>query len=743
MSAVKGPTTGRFATSRLSSVSFGFGDDEVGGYNELRDAKVEKRVMMRFLHVEDDAGKELPLKVQSIDLMKDKSGENRMKHRTHLYQNDNFIIRRGQTFQMWITLSRPFDAHTDMLYLHLKTGPVPSVGKGTYVIVPLVENLKGNCWEAAVVEKDDKRIKLSVNSPATAIIGRYQFIVETTSPNGPSFSTYDHTNDIYMLFNPWSKDDTVYLDDEEERQEYVLNDVGRIYYGNEYQIGARTWNYGQFDSGILTACLYILEKSRTPNYGWGNPVNVVRIISAMVNSPNDSGVLAGNWSGNYTGGKSPTAWNGSIEILKQYYASKGSPVKYGQCWVFGGVTTTVMRCLGIPTRTVTNFRSAHDTDVSLTTDVYVDENMEPLNNLNHDSIWNFHVWNDCWMARPDLPDGNGGWQAVDSTPQEESNGIYCCGPAPLTAIRSGQVYLKYDCPFVFAEVNSDKIYWQRNANGTYRKIYSENSVVGCNISTKAVGSDERNDITHMYKHPEGSEQERMAVETACRFGSKAHAYASPTAEDISVKVVLEGEGPKIGSDAVLCIKLYNSSSEKRNVSLYIQVAAMYYTGVHKATIHKDHIDVDLKPKKETIIQLTLPYDLYKDQLVDQAALMLTLSGRVKETQQVLATQFSFRLRTPDIIIKPTRRAVVGRKMEVEISFTNPLPDVLKDVVFNVEGIGLQSAHKKIYREIGSHATITFTEEFTPTLAGTKKLVATLDCSQLTQVHGVGDIIVEA
>ena len=47
----------------------------------------------------------------------------------------------------------------------------------------------------------------------------------------------------------------------------------------------------------------------------------------------------------------------------------------------------------------------------------------------------------------------------------------------------------------------------------------------------------------------------------------------------------------------------------------------------------------------------LPYNNYKDQLVDQAALMLTLSGRVAETQQVLATQTSFRLRTPDLEIK--------------------------------------------------------------------------------------------
>lgn len=53
------------------------------------------------------------------------------------------------------------------------------------------------------------------------------------------------------------------------------------------------------------------------------------------------------------------------------------------------------------------------------------------------------------------------------------------------------------------QVNSDKIYWQRKTDGTFSQIYSEKKTVGHSISTKAVGSDERSDITHLYKHPEG------------------------------------------------------------------------------------------------------------------------------------------------------------------------------------------------------------------------------------------------
>ena len=183
----------------------------------------------------------------------------------------------------------------------------------------------------------------------------------------------------------------------------------------------------------------------------------------MVNSNDDDGVLTGRWDGNYADGMSPVTWNSSIKIMAKYIMQDYSPVKYGQCWVFSAVVVSLMRCLGIPCRSVTNYSSAHDTDNTMTIDNYFTEDNKELK--CGDSIWNFHVWNEVWLQRPDLPEGYDGWQAIDATPQEETEERMQCGPAPVKAIKNGETFINYDTPFVFAEVNADSCYWLVDKEG--------------------------------------------------------------------------------------------------------------------------------------------------------------------------------------------------------------------------------------------------------------------------------------
>ncbi|NXR16112.1 TGM3L glutamyltransferase, partial [Semnornis frantzii] len=162
----------------------------------------------------------------------------------------------------------------------------------------------------------------------------------------------------------------------------------------------------------------------------------------------------------------------------------------------------VLRALGIPTRVITNFNSAHDRNINLSIDKYIDASGKTLD-LTEDSVWNFHVWNECWFTRRDLGSFYDGWQVLDATPQERSKGsIYQCGPASTRAIKEGDVNLDYDSSFVFAAVNADYVTWIHHSKKRKERIYSDTKRIGKFISTKAVGTNSRVDVTASYKYPE-------------------------------------------------------------------------------------------------------------------------------------------------------------------------------------------------------------------------------------------------
>ncbi|CAK6984838.1 coagulation factor XIII A chain-like, partial [Scomber scombrus] len=195
-----------------------------------------------------------------------------------------------------------------------------------------------NSWAGSIVSTQGSTLTLSITPSPKSIVGKFRTYVAIDA------GTMQHTprntsTDMYVLFNAWCQDDTVFFPEDAGRSEYVLADYGIIYQGAVGAISGRGWMYGQYERGVLDACISILDASHMPISDRGNVIKMVRMGSAMLNAQDDSGVLVGNWSDDYSLGTDPTMWTGSVKILLQYASTKVS-VPFGQCWVFAGCFNT-------------------------------------------------------------------------------------------------------------------------------------------------------------------------------------------------------------------------------------------------------------------------------------------------------------------------------------------------------------------------------------------------------------------
>lgn len=484
---------------------------------------------------------EPPNQVVRVDL---RQKDNVDRHHTTQYKintadpyrivGPSIVLRRGEPLAVTFHLQKPFDLMKDQMRVELAFGSYPQVDKGTLIYMPLERQLSNqqnssrhDKFSSLLTSVNKEQLNVDIQMPTNMAIGIWKLRISTKKANSRNLKTFTVPSSLYVIFNAWNTHDQVYLPNEDARQEYLQNELGKIYIGSYARPTGRLWTYGQFHPSVLPTMMVLLDQTRLDIASRSDVVKVSRAVSAAMNSHDDSGLLVGNWSGNYGDGLAPWHWTNSAVIFEKYLLSGFKPVKFGQCWVFGGVLTTALRTLGIPARTITNFMSAHDTDSSLTVDKFFSGSGEELKSVNGDSIWNFHVWADAWMMRRDLPPGFDGWQAVDSTPQERSNMKYQLGPASLEAIKQGKVDYAYDVGFVYSEVNADLIHWRLDPKSRWRRYQIMTNNVGRLILTKMIGvmdnysrfsANDAENIISQYKHIEGSREERETYQLASRIG---------------------------------------------------------------------------------------------------------------------------------------------------------------------------------------------------------------------------------
>ena len=80
-----------------------------------------------------------------------------------------------------------------------------------------------------------------------------------------------------------SLDDVVYMESSKLRDEYVQNDVGKVWQGTWDSYIGKPWVFRQFDDTVLPASCFILQQCETMRENdRGNAVKVARAISKMV-----------------------------------------------------------------------------------------------------------------------------------------------------------------------------------------------------------------------------------------------------------------------------------------------------------------------------------------------------------------------------------------------------------------------------------------------------------------------------
>ncbi|XP_038126333.1 coagulation factor XIII A chain [Cyprinodon tularosa] len=676
------------------------------------------------------------LDIWDVDMMRGRDQSNKIEHHTNLYQSDNLIVRRGQEFTVKITFNRPYKPNQDKFAVEFVIGSSPQYSKGTYIpVFPTRE--RQSTWEGRITHTNDNVVTMAITPLANSIVGKYHMYIAVQTPFGIRRTKRDNSRDLYILFNPWVAEDAVFLDDEAERQECVMNEMGIIYHGSYDDVSERNWNYGQFNYGVLEACLYIMDRSEMPLTNRGDPIKVTRKASAMLNARDDDGVLVGNWTGDYTYGVAPTSWTGSTDILLGYASSK-MPVCYAQCWVFAAVFNSFLRCLGIPSRVVTNYYSAHDNDGNLKMDIILNDNGSIDRKRTKDSIWNYHCWNECYMSRPDLLPGFGGWQVVDATPQETSDGMYRCGPASVLAIKHGQICFPFDAPFVFAEVNSDVVFYARKNDGTMEPVKLNQTHVGRMILTKAAGSEGCRDLIDQYKFPEGSPEERTVLAKAEEFGCRREKSSPPEAD---VEVVLPNLEISVGDDLELSVEFSNCSDQKRTVEAYVSGNVVYYTGVSSNEFLFKTPTVTIQAKKSVRELITVQSKDYMDHLVEQANLHFIVTGKIKETGRIVTAMKIIALHNPKLTVELIGSAKVNEEMMATVQFTNPFSFNLEEVYLRMEGAGVMEPKSRYYSLIPGGSSLTWTEMFSPQRTGKTRVIATLDCSALRQVSGQASITI--
>jgi len=340
------------------------------------------------------------------------------------------------------------------------------------------------------------------------------------------------------------------------------------------------------------------------------------------------------------------------------------------------------------------------------------------------SIWNFHSWNDAWMSRPDLqvPYTGLGWQAVDATPQEKSDGVYKMGPTPLSAVKAKIDNIKYDTPFVISEVASvvhnylvDCKYGSCNVTKDLG-IDLDGHIGSLIVSSPLVG-DKEMAITADYSSIKSHIPKIMAREMRVKFG------------DVDVSGVIIASGQGMGQPVKLEVSFFSSQP----VSIFFGVDCFYteYNGdiIGQFADYNATLEINSGIGRWT----TYVKDYVYRTPIDEN-MLFTLFGVTNISDNIITDISSIILMTPPININVDSQnvSVSGPGVNFAVLFTNPLPIPITRVQLKLRAVRMGLDESFEYEALRSGQLLTIKRHLTPPpdAIGSQSIIATLICDQI-------------
>ena len=137
------------------------------------------------------------------------------------------MIRRGQPFRLQLHCNRPYNIEKDALSLVFAVADVekPSFGHGTLIAVMLKNKStdlgRSYEWGASVNAINGDILEILIKPPATALVTQWKLDIDSKILNGTVSKSYSLPSPFYCLFNPWCREDQVYLEGESKRMFFM------------------------------------------------------------------------------------------------------------------------------------------------------------------------------------------------------------------------------------------------------------------------------------------------------------------------------------------------------------------------------------------------------------------------------------------------------------------------------------------------------------------------------------------